>query len=529
MPVSDEFKGLTLVDVTPKLEKIWIKYPRLVQLNLLLLCAFLGQTATGYDGSMLNGMQALPQWREYFGSPSAGKLGAMVNSVAFGVLISLTFSSQLCEKIGRRYPITIGTSIIIVGSILQTAAVHYGMFILGRFLIGIGGGLVAVAAPQLMMECAYPSHRGKLVSLYMTQWPVGYLIAAWTTYGTFKLQSSWSWRLPSMLQIVPSVIQLILSFFAPESPRWLIYNDRTDEAIDMIAKYHANGDRNSRLVRFEVAEIQIALNQEKEQKAMQWSEFVRTPGNRRRLFILIFVGYMTQWSGNGLTSYYLPKVLNSINITKPETQLLINALIAVFKVGCSIVSALLIDRVGRRGLLLFGTTTMFLVFIMWTVLSALNQEQNFHNKSLASAVVAMIFIFQLGYQPVGASAIVYVIESAPFSLRAKTSMIFQLCAYTASVFNNFVNPIAIDAIKWRYYIVYCVILAFEITITFFFLPETKGRGLEEIAEIFDGPAAAITVQAEKASELGHDRGSSDSQKGGQAINHLEVVQGTKTV
>lgn len=172
MPVSDEFKGLTLVDVTPKLEKIWIKYPRLVQLNLLLLCAFLGQTATGYDGSMLNGMQALPQWREYFGSPSAGKLGAMVNGVAFGVLISLTFSSQLCEKIGRRYPITIGTSIIIVGSILQTAAVHYGMFILGRFLIGIGGGLVAVAAPQLMMECAYPSHRGKLVSLYMTQWPV---------------------------------------------------------------------------------------------------------------------------------------------------------------------------------------------------------------------------------------------------------------------------------------------------------------------------------------------------------------------
>lgn len=95
MPLSDEFKGLTLMDVTPKLEKIWIKYPRLVQLNLLLLCAFLGQTATGYDGSMLNGMQALPQWREYFGSPSAGKLGAMVNGVAFGVLISLTFSSQL--------------------------------------------------------------------------------------------------------------------------------------------------------------------------------------------------------------------------------------------------------------------------------------------------------------------------------------------------------------------------------------------------------------------------------------------------
>jgi MFS family permease len=253
---------------------------------------------------------------------------------------------------------------------------------------------------------------------------------------------------------------------------------------------------------------------------MKWSEFVRTPGNRRRLFILIFVGYMCQWSGNGLTSYYLPKVLNSINITSPETQLLINALIAVFKVGCSIVCALMIDRAGRRGLILFGTITMLLVFVIWTITSALNQERDFQDKTLASAVVAMIFLFHLGYQPLAASAIVYVIESAPFSLRAKTSMIFQLCGYSASVFNNFVNPIAMDAIGWRYYIVYCVILAFEVVITYFYLPETKGRGLEEIAEIFDGPAAAITVHdTEVASELGVIRDSIDIQRGNKAVDH----------
>lgn len=323
---------------------------------------------------------------------------------------------------------------------------------------------------------------------------------------------------------------MILSFFAPESPRWLIYNDRIDEAIDMIAKYHSDGDRNSPLVRFEVAEIQTALEQEKEQKAMKWSEFIRTPGNRRRLYILIFVGYITQWSGNGLTSYYLPKILDSINITSPETQLLINALISIFKVVCSIVCALLIDRVGRRGLILFGTITMFLVFVIWTITSALNQERNFEDKQLASTVVAMIFLFHLGYQPLAAAAIVYVIESAPFSLRAKTSMIFQFCAYTASVFNNFVNPIAMDAIEWRYYIVYCVILASEIVITYFYLPETRGRGLEEIAEIFDGPAAAITAtKTEEISGLGRVRSLSDAQKGDEAVDCQEVVRGERTV
>lgn len=327
----------------------------------------------------------------------------------------------------------------------------------------------------------------------------GYLIAAWATYGTFKMHSAWSWRLPSLIQIVPSFIQLVLSVFAPESPRWLIYQDRTEEAVDMLAKYHADGDRNSPLVRFQVEEIRAALIQEKEQKAMRWGEFVRTPGNRRRLLILIFVGYATQWSGNGLTSYYLPKVLKSVGITAPETILLINALIAIFKVCCSVVCAMSIDRVGRRGLILFGTITMFIVFVIWTITSALNQERHFQDKSLAGAVVAMIFLFHVGYQPLGASAIVYVIESAPFSLRAKTSMIFQFCAYTASVFNNFVNPIAMDSIQWRYYIVYCVILAAEVLITYFYLPETKGRSLEEIAEIFDGPAAAIKIYGTKQS------------------------------
>lgn len=170
--LPDEFEGLTLKDVTPKLEKAWWKYPMLLKLNLLLLCAFLGQTTTGFDGSMLNGMQSLPQWNEDFGFPSGGRLGAMVNGVTFGVLISLLFSAQLCEKLGRRYPITIGSSLIIIGSILQTAAANYGMFVAGRFFIGIGGGIGAVAAPQLMTECAYPTHRAKLVSLYMTQWPV---------------------------------------------------------------------------------------------------------------------------------------------------------------------------------------------------------------------------------------------------------------------------------------------------------------------------------------------------------------------
>jgi hypothetical protein len=128
--LAGDFAGLSINDVTPQLEKPWWRYPMLFKLNTLLLCAFLGQLTVGFDGSMLNGMQS-PEWNKDFENPTGGRLGAMVNGVVFGVLMSLTFSSQLCEWLGRKYPITIGSNLVIFGSILQTAATSYAMFVAG--------------------------------------------------------------------------------------------------------------------------------------------------------------------------------------------------------------------------------------------------------------------------------------------------------------------------------------------------------------------------------------------------------------
>ncbi|KAH8658542.1 general substrate transporter [Ilyonectria robusta] len=491
----DEFHGLVLADVTPELEKWWFQYPNLLKLNLLLLCAFLAQFTCGFDGSMLNGMQSLPPWQASFGHPKGSNLGTLVNAINIGVLVSALFSSQMCEILGRKKPITIGTALITLGSALQGGAQNLAMFVAGRIIIGLGTGIVAVAAPQLMTEVAYPTQRGKMVSLYMTQWVVGYLVAAWTTYGTFKMASSWSWRIPSLLQGVPSILQLVLSIFVPESPRWLVFKDRHEDALKVLAKYHANGNQDSRLVRFEMLEIQATLEEEKKQKAIQWSEFVRTKGNRKRLTILLFIGYAAQLSGLGLTGYYLAKILNSIGITDSKTQLLINAIAAIWQLCCSVFFALLIDRVGRRGLITFGMTVMLVVFIIWTVCSAINEERHFGDQPLAIAVVAMIFLFQVGYQPFAIATVPYVVECSLFSLRSKTAMIFQFCGYTASFFTGYVNPIAMDSIGWRYYIVAVAVLAVECAFAWWYLPETKGKGLEEIGEIFDGDDFLTGVQA----------------------------------
>ncbi len=169
---NDDFTGLVLQDVIPKRSKPWWREASLIQLNLLLLCALLTQIASGFDASMLNGMQSLNQWTQYFGQPEGARLGAMTVGPVGGTLISILVSSQLCDRFGRRYPIFGGSLIIIFGSVIQTAAVNYGMFVAARFLVGFGLGIVSTAAPPLLSEVAYPTHRGRLVSFYQVSWPL---------------------------------------------------------------------------------------------------------------------------------------------------------------------------------------------------------------------------------------------------------------------------------------------------------------------------------------------------------------------
>ncbi|KAK7416180.1 hypothetical protein QQX98_005377 [Neonectria punicea] len=493
---DNEFEGLALKDVIPTDRRPWYKDTTLIKLNTLLLCALLTQTATGFDASMLNGMQSLPQWQKFFGEPTGSRLGAMTFGPTGGVLISVLISSQLCDRFGRRWPICGGSLIIILGSILQTASVNYGMFVLSRFLVGFGLGIVSVAAPPLLSEVAYPTHRGILVSFYLVSWPLGSLIAAWTTYGTFQMHgSSWSWRLPSLLQCVFSLIQAVLSVFAPESPRWLIYKGRNKEAFSFFVKYHANGDPNSRLARFEMAEITATLEMEKLQMRSRWSEWISSKGNRHRLFLALFIPAMMQWSGNALISYYLAKVLNSINITNSRTQLIVNGCLSIwgFLVACG--CATLVEKAGRRKLFLVGMGGMGLSYVIWTICSALNQENDFKNTGYAGAVLAMIFLYAGFYHVCSPVPPTYIMEVVPYSLRSKASMLYQLTGNLAGIYNSFANPVAMDALQWKYYIVWCVMIAINFALIYFFFPETKGRGLEEVAEIFDGPDALVGANA----------------------------------
>lgn len=156
-----------------------------------------------------------------------------------------------------------------------------------------------VSAPSLIAEVAHPRFRAVVTASLQCTYFLGAAVAGWTTFGVTNWSSEWAWRAPVIIQCAGGVPVLVWSLcpLMVESPRWLAYRDRQDQAHELLAKLHANGDRGDELVLHEVAEIQEAAELERQASGSTYLDFIRTRGNRKRVVTAIFFGFITQMSG----------------------------------------------------------------------------------------------------------------------------------------------------------------------------------------------------------------------------------------
>ncbi|KAM0278782.1 hypothetical protein ACHAQH_004973 [Verticillium albo-atrum] len=478
---------------------IWYRSAARRRLYFLLFPAAVVSYATsGYDGSMMNSLQTVSYWDDFFDNPRGAMLGLMSAIMSLGSICSTPIAPWVADKYGRRMGITVGSIIMIVGAILQCESHNFGMFVGSRFVLGFGLSFATTAAPSLVSELSHPKDRVTVTAICNTCWFVGSIAAAWITYGTRNIESTWSWRLPSLLQMAPSIVQLSAIWLLPESPRWLISNDRGDEAMEALKRYHGDGGETE-LVRLEFEEIRTAIDHEKRTGTTTWASMVKTKGNRYRMFLVICMGFMSQWSGNGLVAYYLSRVMDTVGITDKNTQALVNGLINIWNFGLALTTAFFVERIGRRPLFRTSTLGMLTVFTAWTIASALFDKSG--AKSAGIAVMALIFVFQffycIAFSPL---PVAYSVEVLPYSIRAKGMATYVFSTKAAVFFNQFINPIGLENIGWRFYLVYVAILAVESFIAYGWFLETKGKALEEIAVIFDGEAADVRMDEGKKME-----------------------------
>lgn len=336
-------------------------------------------------------------WQSYFNHPTGAQLGIFNGTQGLGSVVSVFFLWWVVEKIGRRLTIIIGAFIIILGVFLQSFANGLAMFASARAIIGLGLSFEYTAAPMLVSELAHPAHRAQLSTLLNTLYYLGATLAAWITLGTLSIQSDWSWRSVSLLQMFPSLLSVTFTWFVPESPRWLIARGQHERAYQILRDNHCGGDPTDPLADFEYREIRATLAFEKARTTVtggggsSWLDLFRTRGNRWRVWVVSSVAFFSQATGTTLIGYYLVVVLSGVGITAPRTQNIINGCLTMWNMGWAFWGASVIDKFGRRPMMLTSLSGMLLLgFVPWTICNALYVEKGIAGAGYA--VIAFIFV-----------------------------------------------------------------------------------------------------------------------------------------
>ncbi|KAK3627125.1 hypothetical protein LTR22_022885 [Elasticomyces elasticus] len=455
---------------------------------LLIFCSAVQSCTNGYDGSMLNGLNILDSYLDYFHLNPA-TVGLNTASVFIGGIIGPFVSGVMADRLGRRPAIFYGCIFTLIGVILQTAAQNVGMFVVARVFLGFGTAISGIASGVYLSETFSSRYRAWGVGLLNDFYYVGALLAAGITLGTGKWQSTWAWRAPSLFQGIFSILCIVILPFIPESPRWLVNKGMMAEARMVIAQTNANGDEDDVVVLAVYKEIIDTLRWEKEEnRVMTPVQIAKNPTARKRLLIGMSAGPISCVVGNIIASYYLGAELDTAGITSSDAQLKANVVLNVWCLFCSLVGTCLLSSWGRKPTAMM---TQILLVICLFIIGGLSKIYADNGDSTSGSVVygnvAVIFLFQ-GFYSVAWTPLLYLYppEVMNYSIRATGLAFSQLMLNSLALVLVFVMPIGIANIGWKMYMVNAGWDIPIIAIIWYFWVETKGKTLEEIDAIFEG-------------------------------------------
>ncbi|KNG49947.1 sugar carrier protein A [Stemphylium lycopersici] len=456
----------------------------------LAIFAGTGSFLFGYDSGVMTIVIQSPNFLDFFDTDKASPIiGAINATFSGGAFFGSLMGGFTMDRFGRRKTIMIAATINLIGAILQCAAQHLAMILVGRIMAGWAVGLLSMSVPIYQTECAHPKTRGLITGITQQMIGVGFIVSSWVGYGSSKVpaSNSFSWRFPLAFQCVPCVILIAGILFFPESPRYLVETDRAEEALRVLRKLHFDGT-NDDWVQAEFNEIQLTIDAERIIAAPGWRVMFTVPQWRTRLMHATLVQFFGQMTGINVIGYYNTILYDNLGITG-DKNLLVTAFYNLVGPICNLIFIVFIlDRVGRKKPLIFGTVGITIALICEAAIgSQVEGATGSRRDSLSGAGVFFLFlvscIFSVSFGPI---SWVYASEIMPLSIRGRGS------AFATGVGNwlvgtvwNQVSPIGLGETTYRFYFIF---VAFNICVTLpticLMFKETKQLTLEEIDLLF---------------------------------------------
>lgn len=461
----------------------------------------------GFDIASISGFLADDDYLNFFNSPNSNLQGIISASMALGSFFGCFVSAVVSEPFGRRVSLFLSSFFWIIGAAIQSSSQNVAQLICGRLIAGFGVGFGSTVAPVYGSEVSPRKIRGAIGCLFQFCVTLGILIMFLICYGLTHIHGVASFRIAWGLQMVPGLISLVCLFFIPESPRWYAKQGHWEKCEFIVSKIH-KAPVDDPEVKTELAEISDQL-QEENARAFRYIDLF-SKRYRRRTFHAVFAQIWQQLTGMNTLMYYIVYIFQQTGYTG-NTELVSGIIQYVLNVVMTIPAFFIMDRVGRRPILLVGAALMMTwEFAIGGILATYGKPVDAYvlptgeknttvrwiipssNAAAGKAVIACCYLFVCSFAPTwGVGIWGYCAEiwgdsasrqrGAAVTTAADWALNFAIGMFTPSAFKN---------ITWKTYIIFGVFCATMFLHVLFFFPETKDKRLEEIGQMWDAKVPA---------------------------------------
>ncbi|KFX86301.1 hypothetical protein O988_09664, partial [Pseudogymnoascus sp. VKM F-3808] len=437
-----------------------------------------------------------------FGPLTSTMHGLVVSSVLLTTTLASLFSGAVSDKIGRTRAIVIGGCLFAIGAAIEAGAVTLPMFIAGRCIVGLGQGTNFSTLVVYICEISPPSKRGPLASTVQLLICFGIMTGYFICYGTVNISTSLSWRLPLALQAATAASGALASaFLLPPSPRWLTHKGRREEASAVWDLLGVSAAEREKDLLENPENLIIETNELNDLPAAHTTaldtsflarlrrNYSRTAsmfgkGARKQMMLGIFMMAMQQLSGIDGVLYYAPLLFQQAGISSAEASFLASGVSAILIFVSTIPAILMSDRWGRRASALYGG---LVICASMALIGSLYASDSVHATTGSGrwVVIVTIYVFVLAYCMSWAVGFkIFACEIQPIRTRATATSLGQAANSITNFGVAFITPILLARSSSAIYFLFGGASALTLGVCAAYMPETKGKGLEEIEEAF---------------------------------------------